>query len=181
MPKIILIQGSLRQNSRTAIVMNHVKEMCELWGIENELIDLRDYELPFCDGRSTAEYGEPVVSLHQKLLNADGYVISSPVYAYTYSGVVKNFLDIFGGAMKDKFSGAVYNAGGTNSYLASGELVKIMAFDFNHTVVQPTVYTHRKHFLDGKIDSDYVHEKIEQMLRALSNSLNIPVSVKLTS
>ncbi len=173
MSDIILIQGSLRPGSRTALVVQRGSEVFNKLGIKNEIIDLRDFELPFCDGRSTIEYGQVVVDLYRKLENAKAYVIASPVYAYTYSGVVKNFIDIFGGAMKGKFSGVIYNASGANSYLAAGELVKIMAYDFNHTVVMPTVYTHKRQFVDGKLQSEYVENKLNQMIASLLKFVDV--------
>jgi FMN reductase len=177
--KIILIQGSLRPGSRTAVVTQLARNILDKNGIENELLDLRDYNLPFCDGRPTQEYGEPVQTIYKKLEEADGYIIASPVYAYTYSGVVKNFIDIFGKTMINKFSGVIYNAGGSNSYLASGELVKIMAFDYKHTVVQPTVYTYKMHFGENGIISDYVENKLNQMLNSLITALRNQMQEKM--
>ena len=56
--KLILVQSSLRKNSRTAAVMKEVKKRVERKGIDFEYIDLRNYSLPFCDGRSFDSYIE---------------------------------------------------------------------------------------------------------------------------
>jgi hypothetical protein len=78
----------------------------------------------------------------------------------------------------------IYNAGGTNSYLANGELVKILAYDYKHTVVMPTDYSHKKHFVskgNGKfeLESDYVQEKLHQMIDNLVKMVALTSKKKL--
>jgi NAD(P)H-dependent FMN reductase len=63
-----------------------------------ELIDLRDYPLPFFDAASPArtlrDYASPETKRFGEVLDrADGYVIVTPEYNHGYSAVLKNAID----------------------------------------------------------------------------------------
>ena len=129
MVKIVLIQSSLNPKSRTAIVLEEIRKKLIERNVEAEVIDLRDYDLPFCDGRSYEEYPESVHQVGQILKTANAFIIGFPVYMYTFSGVLKNFLDIFANFFEKKVCGIVANAGGSNSYLASRDLINSMNYE----------------------------------------------------
>ena len=94
MTKIVLIQASLNDNSRTSIVINKVAEDLKVRNLDFEIIDLRKLNLEFCNGRSKDEYNEDMQNAFKKMQEADAYVIGMPFYCYSFSGVLKNFLDI---------------------------------------------------------------------------------------
>jgi len=176
---VILIQTSLRNESNTGVLIEYTAKMLTHMGISNQIIDLREWEIPFCDGRKRVDYGETVQILHKKMRHAKAFVFGFPIYSYTMSGVAKNFIDIFGGAMIDRYFGIVNAAGGQSSYLASKDLMAIMAFDFNATAVQPIVFGYRQHFSENKLNSEYVETKVEAMLRNLLNLSRISVQDKM--
>jgi NAD(P)H-dependent FMN reductase len=68
-------------------------------GITTELIDLRDYPMPFFDepippSAIKEPYAHPVVQKWtQKIAEADGFVIVTPEYSHGYPAVLKNALD----------------------------------------------------------------------------------------
>ena len=107
-----------------------------------ELVDLRDYELPFCDGRHPlSSYGENAVKLDEKIKDADAYIFGMAVYCYSISGVFKNFIDICCGGMSNKPFGIVAASGGTMSYMAVEDLQKmsrefIIMFKILHEVCE---------------------------------------------
>lgn len=181
MARIVLIQSSLNPNSKTAVVIEETRKRLIQKGHEAITLDLREYELPFCDGRSLDQYPESVQRIRPILESADAFVIGFPVYMYTFSGVVKNFLDIFARYFERKVCGIVMNAGGSNSYLASRDLINSMNFETATIFVQPTVYTYSSHFDETKtkIVSEYVYKKIDQMIDSLLETmkLTLPVAV----
>lgn len=67
--------------------------------IKAELIDLRDWQLPFYNEVSGVEnlYGKFSIDLAkkwgQKIKGADGYIIVTPEYNHGYPAVLKNALD----------------------------------------------------------------------------------------
>ena len=94
--KIIGICGSLRNNSKTSAALQFALAAAEQAGAEVQLVDLRDYELVFCDGRNQDEYPDDVKRLREAVKNAQGVILGTPEYHGSYSGVLKNALDLMG-------------------------------------------------------------------------------------
>jgi NAD(P)H-dependent FMN reductase len=68
-------------------------------GVEAELLDLRDYAMPFFEEAETPSYkkqdytNESVVRWTKKIAEADGFIIVSPEYNHGYPAVLKNAMD----------------------------------------------------------------------------------------
>ncbi|MHB8143924.1 MAG: NADPH-dependent FMN reductase [Thermoleophilia bacterium] len=68
-------------------------------GLDAELIDLREYQLPFFDEPVTPSaaresYTDPeVVRWTEKVKQGDGYIIVAPEYNHGYPAVLKNAID----------------------------------------------------------------------------------------
>ena len=167
MSEIVVIQGSLNQNSKTSIIIDEVVNTLKEKNINYELLDLRKIELQFCDGRELEKYNKDLQNAYKLLKDASGYIIGMPVYCYSVSGVLKNFLDITCGAMEGKCAGIVCNSGGVMSYLASAELMKILSYEVSVLSVQPTVFAWGNDFKDGKIVNSKVFEKVNEMIEKL--------------
>ncbi|MCF7805039.1 MAG: NAD(P)H-dependent oxidoreductase [Candidatus Marinimicrobia bacterium] len=101
--RIVGICGSLRDGSYTKKVMNVALAGAAELGDETALIDLREFELPFCDGSNTeaAKKGD-VQKLRDQVKDADGVILGTPEYHGSFSGVLKNALDLMG---FDEFEG----------------------------------------------------------------------------
>ncbi len=167
MSDITLIQGSLNPNSKTSIILDEVINILKDKKINYELIDLRKLELQFCDGRDLEKYNEDLQKAYKIMEKSSGYIVGMPVYCYSVSGVLKNFLDITCGAMENKVSGIACNAGGIMSYLASSDLMKILSYEVHVLTVQPTVYAYGNDFKDGKIVNEKVLDKANKMIEKL--------------
>jgi NAD(P)H-dependent FMN reductase len=74
-------------------------EAAKLPGVEAELLDLRDFPLPFFDrpsspGREGGVYPHPVVTRWaEQVAKADAYIVVSPEYNHGYPAVLKNAFD----------------------------------------------------------------------------------------
>ncbi len=94
---VIGICGSLRSTSYTRMALKIALKGAEESGVNTELIDLRDYELVFCDGgESEKDYPEDVQRLRKKVFDAEGIILGTPEYHAGVSGVLKNALDLLG-------------------------------------------------------------------------------------
>jgi NAD(P)H-dependent FMN reductase len=74
-------------------------ELMKRDGVVVEVLDLRDYQMPFFDSAvspsyKTEPYSHPVVAkFTEKIADGDAYVIVTPEYNRSTSGVLKNALD----------------------------------------------------------------------------------------
>ena len=167
MPKVVIIQGSLSHDSKTAIVVQETERILKQKDVEFETLDLRKLEMEFCDGRPLAEYNADMQRVYGLMKAADGYIFGMPVYCWSVSGVVKNLIDITAGAMENKVAGILCNAGGDRSFLASSDLVKILLYESGVLTVHPTVYSSAEDFDGGRLTNAKVVAKIQGMVDAL--------------
>jgi NAD(P)H-dependent FMN reductase len=98
-PRIHVIVGSTREGrfgeKAAAWVMDRLGGRSDL---EVELVDLRDYPLPFYDQTVPPAYGHrdyapDVARWAAKVQEADGYIIVTAEYNHGYPAVLKNALD----------------------------------------------------------------------------------------
>lgn len=69
-----------------------------------ELIDIKDYDLPFF---GTSSNQEPVVKWNQKLNELDGFIFITPEYNHSITASLKNALDSAKDAWANKAAGIV--------------------------------------------------------------------------
>ena len=163
MKKITVIQSSLRQGSNTAIVTRLFAEKCDALGIHVHYVDLKDVEMHFCDARPLDEYSESMRNVYSILEGSEAIVFGMPVYQYSMSGVLKNFLDICGKAMEWRAVGVIVNAGWPNCYMASQDLFNALQYEYATTNIMPTPYTWSMDFQDGKLVNDKVLSKLDEL------------------
>lgn len=100
---VVGICGSLRGDSYTRKVLEIALEGAAEIGASTQLIDLRDYDLGFCDGEeSDANDGADAPRLRREVGAADGLILGTPEYHGSFSGVLKNAIDLMG---FDEFEG----------------------------------------------------------------------------
>lgn len=95
--RVVGICGSLRPNSWTEVALKIALDGAEERGAISELVDLRDYDLPFCSGGGADAIqgnGSGVHRLQQKVSEASGIILATPNYHGSLSGVLKNALDL---------------------------------------------------------------------------------------
>src|SRR5579863_2120015 len=94
--RVVGVCGSLRPNGWTEAALKIALAGAEEGGATAELLDLRDYDLPFCTGGDIdAIHGNAGVQrLRQKVFEASGIILATPNYHGSVSGVLKNALDL---------------------------------------------------------------------------------------
>ncbi len=112
--RVVAISGSLRSNGYTCKALKFALEGAREVGAQTQLITLNDYNLVFVDGRDSKDYPEGVHRLRAEVKSAQGIILGTPEYHGSFSGVLKNALDLMG---FDEFGGKMWGlvgvAGGT--------------------------------------------------------------------
>jgi len=93
--RVVALSGSLREGSATREATLYALAAAARAGATVEHVDLRETRLPFCEApdRDEAERGA-VESLQRALRAADAIILGTPEYHGSYSGVLKNALDL---------------------------------------------------------------------------------------
>ena len=100
---VVGLCGSISPDSFTRKALNIALQGAAELGAEVELIDLREYTIPFCDGKADeSAYPPDVFRLRKTVAGAQGIIFATPEYHGSYSGVLKNAIDMMG---FDEFEG----------------------------------------------------------------------------
>jgi len=112
--RVVGLCGSIRSGSYTRMALAIALQGAEEAGADTHLIDLRDYELIFCDGkRDESQYPNDVIKLRKMVRGAQGLILGTPEYHGGFSGVLKNALDLMGFAeFEGKMIGLIGVSGG---------------------------------------------------------------------
>ncbi|MCW6038614.1 NAD(P)H-dependent oxidoreductase [Spirulina subsalsa FACHB-351] len=127
MVKIVGISGSLRPDSYSALALKQAAQRVEALGAEMNLLDIRQLNLPFCDGGEDYPDYPDVTRLRQAFQEADGIILSTPEYHGGVSGVLKNVLDLMSFEhLAGKVTGVISVLGGQANSNALNDLRVIM-------------------------------------------------------
>ena len=172
LPKVLIIQSSLNPQSKTAIVVGEAEKILNsLDEVDCQILDLRYFDMQFCDGRKLTDYNSDTQKAFEMINDADGFIVGMPVYCYSVSGPLKNLIDITSSAMEKKVAGILCTTGSPMSFLASSDLAKILAYESHVFSVQPVVCSSYEDFKDGKLKSRKVKEKLKSMIEVLLHYL----------
>jgi multimeric flavodoxin WrbA len=97
--KILGIVGSSRKNGNTEILTSECLKAASSLGAETYLIRLSELNISPCDGcqycriNGECKIKDDMQIIYQSLINADGIIVSTPVYFWTVSALTKIFMD----------------------------------------------------------------------------------------
>jgi NAD(P)H-dependent FMN reductase len=111
---VVGICGSLRRGSYTRMAVQVALQGAQEVGAQIRLIDLQDYQLVWCDGKEDERtYPADVCRLRSEVSHAQGIIMGTPEYHGSFSGVLKNALDLMGfEEIEGKMIGLVGVSGG---------------------------------------------------------------------
>ncbi|MBF1988036.1 NADPH-dependent FMN reductase [Fischerella thermalis] len=127
MVKIVGIGGSLRADSYSQIALRLAAQRVEALDAEVEILDLREMQLPFCNGEQEYPDYPDVQKLQNAVSRADGLILATPEYHGSISGVLKNALDLMSfEQLSGKVTGLISVLGGQPNSNALNDLRIIM-------------------------------------------------------
>lgn len=125
--KVAGICGSLREGGFTAKALKIALAGAAEMGADTQFIDLRDYQLEFCDGSGNKNASMDLATLRDICATSHGLIWATPEYHGSFSGILKNALDLMSA---EEFSGKVIGLVG----VAGGDTGAINALNGLRTV-----------------------------------------------
>jgi len=94
-PKILAFAGSIRKDSVNKRLAKIALRVAEEAGAETTFVDLLDYQMPLYCGDFETEHGIPdsAIALKALMKNHNGFLIASPEYNGSLTGIMKNTID----------------------------------------------------------------------------------------
>jgi NAD(P)H-dependent FMN reductase len=143
--KIKIILGSIREGRFGERPANWINEELKNWeGVDAELLDLKDYPMPFFDApmgpsMMNMKYpNETVQKWSDKIKEADAFIVVSPEYNHGYSSVLKNALDWLGPEWSMKPAGFV--SYGSVSGARAIEQLRTVAIELNMVPIKKSIH-----------------------------------------
>lgn len=146
--KLLGISGTII-GAKTGIVVKKVLDEVEknYPDIEVEYLDMMDYDVQFCDGRDPANYSEDTKKVIEIVSSADFYIIGTPIFQGSITGVLKNLFDLMNPlTLRGKVMGFVANGGTYQHYLVIENQLKPIAGFLRAYVAPSYVYVNGDHF-----------------------------------
>jgi len=130
--KLAIVIGSTREGRQSDKVAKWVNKVASSMNIDSELIDLRDYEMPFFNEAISPRYNperKPVPEVSKwlvKIRDFDAYIFVTPEYNHSVPAVLKNSLDYLTDELYHKPS-AVVSHGSVGGARAATDLKEILS------------------------------------------------------
>lgn len=164
--KLLGISGTI-VGSKTAIAVQAVLDAVQRKhpDVSIEMLDMRDYDVQFCDGRDPATYTGDTRTVLDRIASADFYIIGTPVFQASITGVLKNLFDLVPvSSLYQKVMGFVATGGTYQHYLMVENQLKPIAGFFRAYVAPSYVYLHDDHFNEKReIVDQEVLERIDRL------------------
>jgi FMN reductase len=155
---IAAVLGSVTPPGRLRAAVHNALERSTAGSV---LLDLAEHPLPF------AGAGTPDAPILDAIARADGVLLATPVYRATYTGALKNLLDLLPVEALQNKPVAIVAMGATDHHFlgADWQLRAVLAW-FGALVLPTSVYlTSKTH------DSEVAAHALDQLLAALSSAL----------
>ena len=165
---IIIISCSLHPKSRSYVLAKQAQVELASLGVDTPLYDLRDFELPFCDG--TDAYDAPdAVKMTNLIREATTILMAVPIYNYDVNAAAKNLLEIGLRAWNDKIVGFLCAAGGRSSWMSPMVIANSLMLDFRCLIIPRFVYATGSDFGDDREETMYISaENVQQRITQLA-------------
>ena len=90
--KVVIISGSPRKNGNTQVIMKYVFEYTKSKNSDTKFINLSDGQIE-CYRGPEEEYNEHTKNASNDIMDADVWLIGSPIYNSFFSSAVKNLFE----------------------------------------------------------------------------------------
>ena len=167
---ILVISCSLHPQSRSFVLAKQAVVELSALGASPKLIDLREHNIPFCDGTDAYDHPDSIM-IRDEIEAADGVLLAVPIYNFDVNAAAKNLLEIAMRAWNHKVVGFLCAAGGQASYMSVMGCANNMMLDFRCVIVPRFVYATGNDFGDDRLPTMFVEsEKIQERVKELADT-----------
>ncbi|MBZ5753401.1 NADPH-dependent FMN reductase [Metabacillus rhizolycopersici] len=167
--KLLGISGTIT-GSKTKIVVEKVLEEVKKNHpeIQVELLDLKEYDVQFCDGRDPSTYTGDTKKVINLISSADFYIVGTPIFQGSYTGALKNLFDLVDPKVfRNKVMGFVATGGTYQHYLVIENQLKPIAGYLRAYTAPSYVYAHKDHFFQDELVDEEVIERVTYLAKEL--------------
>jgi len=131
-------------------------------GFEVRFLDLRELDLPPCDGDPSTNPPD-ARRLHEEILRSDGVLLALGIYNYNASASAKGAIEHAGKAWSGKVVGFLVAAGGRASHMAVLPLANGLMLDFRTHLLPRFVYATPEDFSRDGLPSAEIARRVDDL------------------
>jgi NAD(P)H-dependent FMN reductase len=141
---------------------------------ETELIDLANHRISFADGRPLEQFDDDTPEVVGRLATADAVILASPVYRATYTGALKNLLDLTPlSGLSGKPCGIIAMGASEHHYLGVDSQLRAVLAWFGALVAPNSVYATPADFAEGEPSKAVLTDVSELMRTVLTLQISL--------
>ncbi len=170
MIKILGINGSPRKDGNTRIMIETVLEVARKEGAKTNIIHLIDYPIPYCLGCYSKDkklcnpevFKEMLPKIYEELISSHAYLFGTPVYWFSISGIMKNFIDLLTALeniqklLENKIAGCVISMEEDGAVNAASQI--LIPLNFMGILIPPFAITYARGDPFSKENEDLIFE-----------------------
>jgi FMN reductase len=153
MTRLVAVVGAVTPPGRlNAAVQYAVDQASAQPAVTATLLHLGDHRVSFADGRPPDRFPDDTARVVCALAEADAVLLASPVYRGSFTGALKNLLDLTPlDALRNKPVGIVAMGATPHHYLGVDWHLRAVLAWFGALVAPTGVYLESAHFQEGKL------------------------------
>ncbi len=170
MTRLLAVVGAVtppgRLDAAVRFAADHVGDRGD---VSATVLNLGEYRVSFADGRPLDRYPDDTARVVGAIAEADAILLASPVYRASYTGALKNLLDLTPvEALRAKPVGIVAMGATLHHYLGVDWQLRAVLAWFGALVVPTSVYLESGHFQDGKLADPSARAALGDLVGALA-------------
>ncbi|MFH1393413.1 MAG: NADPH-dependent FMN reductase [Candidatus Micrarchaeota archaeon] len=165
---IPVILGTARKGRQSLKVAKFIMGEAKKAGLKSEIIDVRDYRIPATDN---TEKSDKAKKLARKIQPAEGLIIVTPEYNFSYPGELKMMLDLLYKQYEGKPVGICSVSGGAFGGARAAQELKLLCVTFcMHPICQTLYFPDVQEQFDGKgkVKDEKYYKRAKRFLDCLS-------------
>lgn len=176
MTTLLAVVGAVTPPGRLNTAIQYAVEQAAAHpGVSASLLNLGDHRVSFADGRPPDRFGDDTARVVSAVADADAVLIASPVYRGSFTGALKNLLDLTPvDALRSKPVGIVAMGATSHHYLGVDWHLRAVLAWFGALVAPTSVYLESAHFQDGKLIDAAARTALGQLVTAVLAMASCP-------
>ncbi|MBI5860127.1 MAG: NAD(P)H-dependent oxidoreductase [Nitrosarchaeum sp.] len=170
--KVVIISGSPRKNGNTQVIMKYVFEYTKSKNADTKLINLSDGQIE-CYRGPEEEYNEHTKNAANNIMDADVWLIGSPIYNSFFSSALKNLFEYINYKKTEgKVAGMAILAAGNIGFIDVQTLITQLLSYFgvitNPKAVFLTTESISENIISNEEDKKRLRELVDETLKMAS-------------
>ena len=162
--KIVVISASPRKTANTQIIMKYVNEYTKSKNSDTKFINLSDGEIE-CYRGFDVEYNEATKNAAKDIMEADVWLIGSPIYNSLFSSALKNLFEYIDYKKTEgKVAGMVILAAGNIGFVDVQTVITQLLSYFRVITNPKAVYLTTEIFANNEISDEGAKNRLKEMV-----------------